>query len=84
MIGFILRREAVDLHTDFFRFSWVLFVRWKTFNVLPHGKGTLDERNTTLEILRILNEEEHLFDSWEQEKRQKSMDGGRRPRRWRR
>lgn len=59
-----------------------LFTDWKRFKVLPHGGGTLEERQTILDILAILDAEAIQFDEWEREKKMqeaKSRKHGKRP-----
>lgn len=60
--------EIQELKTDFLFRSFSLFSDYSCFKVLPHGKGTMDERPTVIEALKILSEEENLWDAWEREK----------------
>lgn len=76
------RREIVRFDTPFLAQAMRLFADWKRFKVLPHGGGTLEERQTTLEILTILDAEAIQFDEWEREKTRqeaKSRKHGKRP-----
>lgn len=56
--------EVNELATPFLNASFRLFSRWKLLKVLPHGGGTMDERETVLEILEVLEGESNSFDSW--------------------
>lgn len=56
------------LNTPFLIASINLYGNYSAFNTLPHGMGTLSERQSVLDILKILRQEENLFDAWEREK----------------
>lgn len=60
--------ELFEYKTEFLALSMQLFNNWRIFKALPHGKGTRHERESVLQILRILKEEETLFDEWERER----------------
>lgn len=64
----ILWRDAVELDTDFYRGAWRIYVDWKRFQCLPHGKGTMDERKCVLDIIHILDNEVSQWDAWERER----------------
>lgn len=49
-----------------------LYNEWKTFNVLPHGRGTMDERRTVIQALSVLEDESNSWDRWEWEKEKKA------------
>lgn len=66
--GALTLEEINALNTDLLRRSLDLFMSFRTFRILPHGKGTLDERRTVLDILMVLKTEEDAFDAWEREK----------------
>lgn len=55
------------LRTPFLMEAVALFNRWKLLKALPHGGGTMDERETVLEILEVLEDENNGFDSWYQD-----------------
>ena len=63
--------EIQALKTNFLFRAFALFSDFNTFNVLPHGGGTILERSTVLEALKILKEEASLWDAWEMEKKSK-------------
>ena len=61
----VLTQEEVNgLDTPFLRASFALYNRWKLLGALPHGQGTLGERNTVLEILEALEGESNRFEGW--------------------
>ena len=66
--------------TPFLTYSLVLFNNWKRFKVLPHGQGTLAERQSVLEILTILDQEYNAFEEWEHEREQAAQKVARRSR----
>lgn len=59
--------EIVQADTPFLHKCLRLFYDWRRFKVLPHGGGTLDERQTVIDILTLLDSEANQFDSWEME-----------------
>lgn len=63
--------EIQSLRTDFLFRAFALFSDFNVFQVLPHGKGTLDERPTVLEAIKILKEESDMWQAWEMEKNRK-------------
>lgn len=65
------RRVIVEFDTPFLRACLRLFFDWKRFKVLPHGGGTLQERQSVIDILTILDAESNKFDEWEREKNSK-------------
>lgn len=69
--GDLSYEEIQALRTDFLFRAFALFSDFNTFNVLPHGQGTLAERPTVLEAIRILKEEDGLWQQWEMEKNRK-------------
>lgn len=48
-----------------------LYNEWSVFKILPHGKGTMNERQTVLDIIRILTGEENRFNNWDLERNRK-------------
>lgn len=64
--------QAQILDTPFFAASLDLYLNWAVFKILPHGKGTMHERQSVIEILRILNSEDNKYQSWDM-KRDKSV-----------
>ena len=56
--------EINTTDTPFFRSALDLYYTFKTCNVLPHGKGSLAERTTTVKIIRIFESESNRYDSW--------------------
>ncbi len=59
--------DLVPMDNAFLRAALSMYYTWRRFKVLPHGGGTLDERQTTLDILAILDAEAIRFDDWERE-----------------
>jgi len=49
--------DIASLRTPFLADSLQLFSQWKTLGALPHGKGTLAEKQTVVDILMILSQE---------------------------
>ena len=80
LINLIFKVDVQVLRTTFFARAWQVYSNWTLFKKLPHGKGTLKENNTTIEIIRILTEEEQLWDRWEWEIRQSKNATGKRNR----
>lgn len=70
--GVLTQKQINKLYTPFLAASLQQYINYVSFKVLPHGKGTLDERTTVLKILEILQDEQNSFDAWEREKRSKS------------
>lgn len=66
--GSISLDEAEELKTSFLFRAFALYGDWQTFGVLPHGGGTLDERSTYLQAMKILKEEENGWQQMEMEK----------------
>jgi len=69
--GSLTQKQIKCLNTPFLAASLRLYNNFAAFKVLPHGKGTMDERSTVLEILKILQSEENAFTAWEMEKNRK-------------
>lgn len=63
--------EAQDLATPFLMASIKIFKEWSVFKTLPHGQGTLGERQTYLDIIKILQGEENGYSNWEMERSRK-------------
>lgn len=59
--------EIQELKTPFFSMAMELYHNFKLFG-LPHGNGWLNERDLTLDILSILEDETNAFDAWEMKK----------------
>lgn len=59
--------EVAELRSDFLFRAFALYQDWQVFGVLPHGGGTLDERASYLQAMKILKEEESAWQSWESE-----------------
>lgn len=66
--GSLSIEEIQALKTDFLFKAFAIFSDFNVFNVLPHGQGTLAERPTVLEAIKILKEEESLWQAWEMDK----------------
>ena len=66
--------EAQELETPFLLASLRLYKEWSCFKILPHGKGTLDERQSVINIIRILSEEENRYSNWELDRSRKELD----------
>lgn len=69
--GTLTYKQIKELNTSFLVASIGLYNDYAAFNVLPHGKGTMAERSTVIQILKILKQEDNLFQSWELEKKMK-------------
>lgn len=67
--GALTLKEIAGLKTPFFFRAVMLYNDYNTFEILPHGKGTLDERPTVTQIISILKQEENAFTAWENERR---------------
>lgn len=66
--------DAQLLITPFLLASLRLFREWSCFKILPHGKGTMEERQTVIDIIKILTQEENNYNSWEMERSRKDPD----------
>ncbi len=66
--------DAVFLDTPFLRAALNLYRDWSTFKILPHGKGTLNERQTVIDTIRILTQEENKYTNWEIDKSNRSLE----------
>ena len=60
--------EIQELKTPFLSKALLLYNNYKLFG-LPHGKGYIKERQTILDVIRIIEDENNSFDIWEIEKR---------------
>ena len=60
--------DIQNLKTEFFAEAIRLYSDYTAFKILPHGKGTRDERPTVLEVLKILMSEDNLWQAWQMEK----------------
>lgn len=69
--GALTMDEIEALKTPFLFQALHLYKDFNVFEMLPHGKGTLDEKPTITEIISILREEENSWQAWENEKRSK-------------
>lgn len=67
--------EIQAQNTPFLRESISLFRDWKRFSILPNGRGTRGERNSVIQILRILDEEDFEWNEWERDKRMAERKG---------
>lgn len=61
-------KDIQALKTSFLFSAINLYRDYSTFNILPHGKGTLHENATIIEILQIMKEEETKYKNYMQEK----------------
>ncbi len=66
--------DAQMLATPFLMASLRLYSEWSVFKILPHGGGTMDERQTVLDIIRTLQIEENRYSGWEMDKSRKKME----------
>lgn len=66
--------EAQDLATPFLMASLRIYNEWAVFKTLPHGQGTMGERQTYLEIIRILHQEENGYSNWEMERSRRNAE----------
>lgn len=60
------------LNTPFLAASLRLYGDFSVFKILPHGKGTMDEKQSVIEIIKILKSEENAYINWEMEQNTKS------------
>lgn len=60
--------DIQNLKTPFFARAMAIYNDFEVFNVLPHGKGTLDERPTVLEAIKILKAEDSKWQIYQMEK----------------
>lgn len=60
--------DIQNLKTDFFSVAMRLYSDYVAFKVLPHGKGTCEERPTVLEALKIMISEDNQWQAWQMEK----------------
>ena len=67
-ITIVQAKDIRQYATPFFFRSMEIFANFKIFNTLPHGKGTSKERNTVIQIIKILTTCQNEFDEWEREK----------------
>lgn len=61
--------DIQKLKTDFLNACIRLYNDFTTFKILPHGKGTLDENEVVLQILRICTEEANKYERYQREMR---------------
>ena len=73
LIELISPRDLNAMKTPFLSICLKLFQEWKIFKVLPHGGGTLEERQVILDILTLLEHEYNEFEAWEMEKKKKTI-----------
>lgn len=66
--------EAQDLATPFLMASLRIYNEWAVFKILPHGQGTMGERQAYLEIIRILHQEENAYSNWEMERSRRKAE----------
>jgi len=69
--GALTQKQIRYLQTPFLAASLQLYNDFAMFKVLPHGKGTMDERRSVLDIISILKAEESAFNAWELERSKK-------------
>ena len=60
--------DIQNLKTPFFYRAMSLYNDFEVFNVLPHGKGTLEERPTVLKAIKILKIEDNKWQNYQMEK----------------
>lgn len=65
--------EAQGLATPFLMASLHAYREWTVFKTLPHGGGTMGERQTWLDIIRTLTQEENAYSSWEMDRSRRDM-----------
>lgn len=61
--------QLLQFETSFLYASLQLFYDWKRFKTLPHGGGTMAERQSVLDILTVLDVEAASYERWEMERR---------------
>lgn len=64
--------DAQELETPFLLSALRLYSEWNCFKILPHGKGLMDERQTVIDIIRILTQEENKYSNWEMDRDRKT------------
>lgn len=78
IVNLLFKADVQFLKTRFFARSWRLYSDWTLFKKLPHGKGPMKENETVISIIRILSEEENLWDRWDMDNRMKKRSHGKR------
>lgn len=69
MYEWITYEEIQGCITPFLAASLELYSNFVLLGVLPHGQGTLGERETVIEILKILKSEDNRYQNWEMEQK---------------
>lgn len=63
------RREIPQFRTDFLYGAMRLYNTWRLFDKSPPcGEGWMNERDITVRILQILEDENNKYDAWERDK----------------
>lgn len=67
-VSLMFMKEVPQFRTLFFNRCMELYNNWKLFKQSPPlGQGWANERNVTCRILRILENENNLYDAWQRE-----------------
>lgn len=68
-ISLMQKRDIPQFRTHFLSGAVTLFSNWRLFNrEPPSGRGWANERNVTVRILHLLEDENAKYDAWEREK----------------
>lgn len=70
-------KDIREYANEFFYRSLKLWSDFEKFQILPHGKGTMHERETTLQIIKALSAAQNEYDQWEREKQMAEARAGR-------
>jgi len=58
------QEEINAMDTPFFHKALDLYLNFKASGSLPYGSGYLNEKVSTMEIIRIFEQESNRYDSW--------------------
>ena len=61
--------DISNCKNEFLSRAFSLYSDWAVLKVLPHGRGTYDERPTVIEVIKLLSGEDNLWQCWEMEKK---------------
>jgi hypothetical protein len=70
------KEEIDEQDTEFLHTALTTYNNFKACGVLPYGGGYLQERNTTVEIIRILTQEANRYENWYMKNREALKDEG--------
>jgi hypothetical protein len=70
-----MQRQINEMATPFFFVSLDIYLNFKACGTLPFGGGYMQERATTIQIIRIFEQESNRYESWYMKHRDE-LDGG--------